>query len=91
MSDEDEIDEYRFRVIAEEVVSTSLGSLNSVKISRDHGQGSEKKTIIWLAVDWDYLLVKMLRVSGSGAETKLTLKSASVDGVRVVALEASDQ
>lgn len=89
--DNDEIDEYRFRVVAEEVVSTILGNLNSTKISRDHGQGSKKQTIIWLAVDWNYLLVKMLRVKSSGAETELNLKSASVDGVRVVGLEAGAQ
>ena len=84
--DRDEIDEYRFNVVAEEVVSTPLGDLNAIKISRQYRPGSKRKTIFWLAADWDYLLVKLQQVNSSGVKTELTLKRASVDGTPVVGL-----
>jgi hypothetical protein len=41
---------------------------------------SRRRTTVWLATDWHYLLVKLEQVSGSGTETSLSLEAATVNG-----------
>lgn len=80
VADGDEIEEQVYRVSAEEVLSTPLGALNTVKIERVRSGDSRRRTTVWLARDWHYLLVKLEQVSGSGTETSLSLESATVNG-----------
>ena len=76
--DEDEIKEHIYRVLAEEVLSTPLGKLNTVKVERVREDDSPRSTTVWLARDWDYLLVRLEQVSRSGTKTELMLESATV-------------
>ena len=78
--DGDEIEEQTYRVAAEEVLSTPLGDLNTVKIERVRSDNSRRRTTVWLATDWHYLLVRLEQVNGSGRETNLSLESATVNG-----------
>lgn len=79
--DTDEIDEQVYQVSAQqEVLSTPLGALNTVKIERVRSGDSRRRTTVWLARDWHYLMVRLEQVSGSGTETILSLESATVNG-----------
>ncbi len=84
--DEDKIDEHLYRISSEEVLETPLGKLNTIKIERVRAAESRRRTTVWLAKDWDYLLVRLEQVSGSGTETQLSLESATMDGEPVTGL-----
>lgn len=84
--DEDEIKEHIYRISAEEVLNTPLGKLNTVKIERVREDDSPRRTTVWLARDWDYLLVRLEQVSRSGTATELTLEAATVAGTTVKGL-----
>lgn len=82
--DGDEIETYDFRVLGEEVVRTSAGLIDAIKVERvrDPTQSS-RKTILWFAKDWDYLLVRLHQVEKDGKEYQIMLKSGTVDGKTV--------
>lgn len=82
--DGDEIETYDFRVLGEEVVRTSAGLIDAIKVERvrDPTQSS-RKTILWFAKDWDHLLVRLHQVEKDGKEYQIMLKSGTVDGKTV--------
>ena len=84
MVDGDEIETYDFRVLGEEVVRTAAGLIDAIKVERvrDPTQSS-RKTILWFAKDWDYLLVRLHQVEKDGKEYQIMLKSGTVDGKNV--------
>lgn len=84
--DKDEIKEQVYRVSAREVLNTPLGRLNTVKIERVRDDNSQRSTTVWLALDWDYLLVRLEQVSSSGTITELMLESAIVNDQAVTGL-----
>jgi hypothetical protein len=84
--DEDETDEHLYRVSAEEILDTPVGPLNTIKIERVRAADSRRRTTVWLAKDWNYLLVRFEQVSGSGTETQLLLESATMAGSAVTGL-----
>jgi len=78
--DKGKLEEYHFRVLAEEEVSTSLGLFRTVKIERVREPESKRSTIMWLALDWDYLLVKLEQLEQNARGIELELKQAAVMG-----------
>ena len=84
--DEDKVDEQIYRISSEEVLQTPLGRLNTIKIERVRSSESRRRTTVWLAKDWDYLLVRLEQVSSSGTETQLSLESATMAGSPVTGL-----
>lgn len=82
--DGDEIETYDFRVLGEEVVRTAAGLIDAIKVERvrDPTQSS-RKTILWFAKDWDYLLVRLHQVEKDGKEYQIMLKSGTVNGKTV--------
>lgn len=83
--DGDEIEVYDFRVLGEEVVRTKAGLIDAIKVERvrDPTQSS-RKTLLWFAKDWDYLLVRLHQVEKDGKEYQIMLKDGKVDGRDVV-------
>ncbi|RJG10086.1 DUF3108 domain-containing protein [Pseudomonas cavernicola] len=79
--DGDEIETYDFRVLGEETVSTKAGLVDAIKVERvrDPTQSS-RKTVLWFAKDWDFLLVRLHQVEKDGKEYQIMLKDGSVDG-----------
>ena len=75
---EDERDDYQFLVEKEEILQTPLGEINTVrlKMQRDN---NKRQTWIWLAKDWNYMLVKLRQVE-KNKDYVINLKSASIDG-----------
>ncbi|TIH08547.1 DUF3108 domain-containing protein [Pseudomonas leptonychotis] len=82
--DGDEVETYDFRVLGEEVVRTKAGLIDAIKVERvrDPTQSS-RKTILWFAKDWNYLLVRLHQVEKDGKEYQIMLKEGSVDGKTV--------
>ena len=82
--DGDEIETYDFRVLGEERVRTKAGLIDAIKVERvrDPTQSS-RKTVLWFAKDWDYLLVRLHQVEKDGKEYLIMLKSGTVDGKTV--------
>ncbi|UVE16619.1 DUF3108 domain-containing protein [Pseudomonas sp. LS44] len=79
--DGDEIETYDFRVLGEEVVETKAGLVDAIKVERvrDPTQ-SARKTVLWFAKDWDYLLVRLQQVEKDGKEYQIMLQDGTVDG-----------
>jgi len=79
--DGDEIETYDFRVLGEETVRTRAGLVDAVKVERvrDPTQ-SKRKTVLWFAKDWDYLLVRLHQVETDGKEYQIMLKEGAVNG-----------
>lgn len=79
--DKDEVETYDFRVIGQEAVETKVGKIDAIKVERvrDPTQ-SKRRTTIWLAKDWDYLLVALSQVEKDGKEYRIVLKDGTVDG-----------
>jgi hypothetical protein len=79
--DGDEVETYDFRVLGSENVRTRAGLIEAIKVERvrDPTQSS-RKTVFWLAKDWDYLLVRLHQVEKDGKEYQIMLKEGTVDG-----------
>lgn len=80
------VKEQDFQVIRHEWIETNLGWFDTAVIERDHGDDS-KKTIIWLAKDWEYLVVKMLHEDDDVGEQSIFMQDAKLDGKKITGLE----
>lgn len=82
--DADEVETYDFRVLGEEMVETKVGQIDAIKVERvrDPTQTS-RRTTLWFAKDWDYLLVALNQVEKDGKEYQIMLKDGTVDGQSV--------
>lgn len=82
--DGDEIDTFDFRVLGEERVRTKAGLIDAIKVERVRDPTkSNRKTVLWLAKDWNYLLVRLHQVEKDGKEYQIMLKSGEVNGREV--------
>lgn len=75
--------EYKFAVGPEELIRTPLGTLRAIKVTRVREAGSKRQTHLWLAVDWDYILVALHQLEKDGSNMKLELTEAVTGGRRV--------
>jgi hypothetical protein len=50
--------QYDFKIIANEVLETAIGPLNTVLVQRVR-EDNQRQTKIWLATDWDYVAVRL--------------------------------
>ncbi len=78
--DGDAIETQEYRVIGEEIITTPLGELSTLKLERVREATDERVTEIWLAVEWGFLLARIEQINRSGLRISLELKSAELDG-----------
>lgn len=81
--DGDAIEMQQYRLMGEEIISTPLGELNTLKLERVREASDERVTEIWLALEWDYLLTRIEQVNSSGLRISLELESAELNGTTV--------
>jgi hypothetical protein len=81
--DGDAIEMQEYRLAGEEVISTPLGELNTLKLERVREASDERVTEIWLALEWNFLLTRIEQINSSGLRISLELKSAELDGKTV--------
>lgn len=85
--DGDEIEAHQYRLLGDEILSTPLGELNTIKLERIREDSDERTTTIWLARDWNFLLTRIEQISGSGLRIELELEQATVGGEAVSPLD----
>lgn len=72
IADGDRIREYQFKVVGEETLSTPVGELITIRVERVRDDGKDQQTALWLAIDHDYLLVRLAQQeAGKGFELNL--------------------
>ena len=76
---------YGFELLGHEVLSTPLGAFNTVKVKRFRAH-SDRQTIIWLAQDWDHLIIRIQHTSKDGKDYEISLSEAQVNGRTVKGL-----
>lgn len=72
---------YEFEVLGQEPLETKIGKLNTVKVKRIR-ENTTRVTYLWLAQDWDYLVVK-IQQQEDDQDYEINLTSARLDGVEV--------
>jgi hypothetical protein len=60
--------------------------LRTVRVRRDRGDDSPKFTMIWLAVDWSYLIAKIRDGQVDGGHQEVALAGGSINGEPITAL-----
>ena len=78
--DGDVIEVQEYRLVGEEITSTPLGELSTLKLERVREASDERVTEIWLALEWDFLITRIEQLNSSGLRISLELKSAELDG-----------
>ena len=68
------IKEYNFINSGPFIVETSLGEVNCIKLSRIR-KNSDRKTHVWLAVDYDYIPIKILQENNNEEVATLAITS----------------
>jgi len=86
VADRHHLKNYDFKVVAEEVLQTSLGKLNALQLQRVRAAGAKRQTTIWLATDWDYLLIKIKQVE-KGKSLEVVMIEGQLDGKPIQGLE----
>mgnify|MGYP003787305715 FL=1 len=77
---------YTFDRIGEEIIKTPLGNLRTIKFKREGGD-DDREVNVWVAPDWDFLLVRIDQTKERGGKTeRMLLKSAKIAGKKVVGL-----
>ena len=72
-------------LVAEEVVQTPLGPVDTLHFERLHDD-DERKSDIWLAPEWDYLMVKTVHIE-DGDPVEMVLTHATLGGQAVTSSE----
>ena len=85
--DKGQLEEFHYRVIGEELLKTDAGAFRTVKLERVRDASSHRTTEIWLALDWDYLLIKLVQKEPGSNTISLELTKGAVDGKPVLGSE----
>lgn len=81
VADGKRIKDSRLELVGEEMVETPLGSVATLHFTRLH-DSAERTSDIWVAPQWDYLMVKTVHVEGD-KPVKMVLTGASIAGIPV--------
>jgi hypothetical protein len=83
--DKRKLKQYTYEMIGSEVLETAIGPLNTVKMQR-FAAGGKRQTTIWLAVDWNYLIVKFNRMK-DGESYNMDFIDGEVNNTPVIPLQ----
>ena len=81
--------QYDYKVVSEQILQTAIGPLNTVKVERVIDD-AEKTVSVWLATDWDYLIVKLQQSKGKDGH-HLELKDAVINNKKLTPLAKTDE
>ena len=81
--------QYVYQIVANEVLETAIGPLNTVKVQRLR-EDSKRQTIIWLATDWDYLAVR-LEQKENGDSHQMKILNGKIDNLPIVPLAIANE
>jgi len=83
VADGKRVKDYQLVFVGEELLATPIGPVTTLHFTRLHDD-PDRKSDMWLAPAWDYLMVKTTHVE-DGSPVEIILNSASIDGVPVQA------
>lgn len=89
VADRKRLDTENFVIEGEEILDTPLGKLATVRVKLVR-ENKNRQTWIWLARDWNYLLVQ-LRQLEKDDEFLIKVKQASLDGQKVTGLPTTTE
>ena len=78
--DRNKIKNFSFQMVGFEVLKTQVGTLQTVKIEQIEKKKNKKKTYIWFAKDYDYLLVRLQQTQKDGQTYQIDLTAADING-----------
>jgi hypothetical protein len=81
--DRKKIKVFNFQLIGVESLETKVGTLRTVKIEQIEEKKNNKRTYIWFAQDYDYLLVKLEQKQKDGQTYQINLTGANINGKRL--------
>ena len=81
---------YDYEVIKSEILMTALGPLNTTKVRRVVSKDKKRETVIWMATDWDYLIVKLVH-SEKGESYQLDISNGQVGGKKIATVKAIEE
>lgn len=82
--DRSKVKDFTFQMIGYESLKTQVGTLRTVKIEQiEKKKRSKKKTYIWFAKDYDYLLVRLVQEQKDGQTYQIDLTSAEINGKKL--------
>ena len=81
---------YDYEVIKSEILMTALGPLNTTKVRRVVSKDKKRETVIWMATDWDYLIVKLVH-SEKGESHQLDISNGQVGGKQIATAKAIEE
>lgn len=80
--DRKKIKNYITTKLGEEEIHTDLGTFSTIKLE-ERREGRDRHTLIWLAKDWDYLLLRLQRIEDGDVNYQIDLKEAVLNGEKV--------
>ena len=81
--------QYSYKVVSEQILQTAIGPLNTVKVERVIDDG-DKSVSVWLATDWDYLIVKLQQSKGKDGH-HLELRDAVINNKKITPLAKTNE
>jgi hypothetical protein len=76
---------YHYHVVANEIINIGKGDYNSLLVERLE-QDSSKKTRIWFALDWDFVILKMETFEKNSKKT-MVLDQGMLNGNSILPLK----
>ena len=73
LAEKDYLRDYEFDRIGEETIDTPAGRFDTIKVARDRGEDSKRKTYIWFAKAQDHVIVKLEQIETDGKQYVLLL------------------
>ncbi|ARN72972.1 DUF3108 domain-containing protein [Oceanicoccus sagamiensis] len=73
---------YQVKLLGEETLNTALGKFSTIKLEQRR-PGKDKYTLMWLAKDWNYFLLRVVRIDEGEQEYQIDLKQAELDGRKI--------
>lgn len=77
---------FTFRVVGEEQISTPMGVFNSIRLESIRHSEKDVEHLIWLAKDWDNMLLRVEAVRRRDQEAPIVLQSATLGGIQIKGL-----
>ncbi|MEH6448837.1 MAG: DUF3108 domain-containing protein [Oleispira sp.] len=78
--DRKKVKNFKFQLIGFEALKTKVGTLRTVKVEQIEKKKDKKKTYIWFAKDYDYLLVRLKQKQKDGQTYQIDLTAADING-----------
>lgn len=86
VADGGKIKYFTFRVVGEEILKTPMGRLKTIKLESLRHSKMDVEHLVWLAKDWDNLLVRIEPVRNKDDEEPVVLVKATLAGKKVKGL-----